>query len=201
MLTFQEYQALTEQSPILIWRANTETLCDYFNERWLEFRGRTLEQEYGNGWAEGVHPDDKTRCVEIYLTSFEKRQTFEMYYRLMRHDGQYRWILDRGVPFYDDDDQFCGYIGSCIDVTEQCEAEQEKEGIYKATIQGSQHIINNMLQQLQLIKKEIAKHSNFDKRKAENLDAIMIRSKELMQELSSIEDIDAKNIKESVSPK
>ena len=123
MLTLSEYQALIEQAPILIWRANTDALCDFFNERWLAFRGRTMEQEYGNGWAEGVHPDDFDRCLEIFLDSFKKHEIFEMEYRLIRYDGIYRWIFDRGVPFYTDNGEFAGYIGSCIDVTERVEAQ------------------------------------------------------------------------------
>jgi diguanylate cyclase (GGDEF)-like protein/PAS domain S-box-containing protein len=122
-LSLQEYEALVEQSPILSWRANTDALCDYFNERWLSFRGRTMEQEYGNAWAEGVHPDDFDRCLKIYLDNFNKRNIFEMEYRLMRFDGEYRWIFDRGVPFYKDAGEFAGYIGSCIDVTERVEAQ------------------------------------------------------------------------------
>jgi PAS domain S-box-containing protein len=123
-LTLQEYQALVEQSPIMIWRADTTALCDYFNERWLLFRGRTMEQEIGNGWAEGVHPDDYDRCLTIYLESFKNRETFEMEYRLMRHDGVYRWIFDRGVPYSSDQGEFAGYIGSCIDVTDRVEAQE-----------------------------------------------------------------------------
>lgn len=122
-LTLQEYEALVEQSPILIWRANTDALCDYFNERWLAFRGRSMEQEMGNGWAEGVHPEDFDRCLAKYLDGFHKREIFEMEYRLMRHDGIYRWIFDRGVPFYDNQEVFAGYIGSCIDVTDRVEAQ------------------------------------------------------------------------------
>lgn len=124
MLTLSEYQALIEQAPILIWRANKDTLCDYFNERWLAFRGRTMEQEYGNGWAEGVHPDDFDRCLNIFLDNFKKHKIFEMEYRLMRYDGIYRWIFDRGVPYYEDNGEFAGYIGSCIDVTERVEAQE-----------------------------------------------------------------------------
>lgn len=124
MLTLTEYQALIEQAPILIWRANTETLCDYFNQRWLEFRGRTMEQEYGNGWAEGVHPEDFDRCLKIFLEGFKKREVFEMEYRLMRHDGVYRWIFDKGVPYKNENGEFAGYIGSCIDVTQRVEAQQ-----------------------------------------------------------------------------
>ena len=123
-LTMKEYQALVEQAPILIWRANTSALCDYFNERWLAFRGRTLEQEYGNGWAEGVHPDDFDRCLRIFLDGFNMREVFEMEYRLLRYDGVYRWIFDRGVPFSDENGEFAGYIGSCADVTERVEAQE-----------------------------------------------------------------------------
>ena len=123
-LTLPEYAALVEQAPILIWRANPEALCDYFNYRWLSFRGRTMEQEYGNGWAEGVHPDDFDRCLKIFIDNFTIRKSFEMEYRLMRHDGAYRWVFDRGVPFYDADGVFAGFIGSCIDVTERVDAQE-----------------------------------------------------------------------------
>lgn len=126
-LTLPEYQALVEQSPILIWRANAEALCDYFNDRWLNFRGRTLEQESGNGWAEGVHPDDFDRCLKIYQDNFRDRSIFEMEYRLKRHDGAYRWIFDRGVPFSGADGAFAGFIGSCVDVTERVEAQAALE--------------------------------------------------------------------------
>ncbi len=122
-LSLSEYAALVEQSPILSWRANTDALCDYFNDRWLDFRGRTMEEEFGNGWAEGVHPDDFDRCLKIYLDNFNSRKVFEMEYRLKRHDGVYRWIFDRGVPF-NVEGVFAGYIGSCIDVTERVEAQE-----------------------------------------------------------------------------
>ncbi len=124
VLSFMEYRLLVEQAPILIWRANTTSECDYFNQRWLEFTGRTLEQEVGNGWAEGVHPDDFQDCLSIYVGHFAQRKPFEMTYRLRRHDGAYRWIFDRGVPFNDDDGNFAGYIGSCHDITERFQAQE-----------------------------------------------------------------------------
>lgn len=133
-LTKNEYQELVEQAPILIWRAGTDTLCNYFNERWLAFRGRSMAEEAGNGWAEGVHPDDFDRCLKIYLDNFNARQIFEMEYRLMRHDGKYRWIFDRGVPFYSEDGDFAGFIGSCIDVTERYEAEEFLKAAQEAEI-------------------------------------------------------------------
>lgn len=123
-LTLQEYEALIEQSPILSWRANIDALCDYFNDRWLSFRGRSMEEEYGNGWTEGVHPDDFDRCLKIYLDAFSAREIFEMEYRLKRYDGEYRWIFDRGAPFQNEHGEFAGYIGSCIDVTDRVDAQE-----------------------------------------------------------------------------
>ncbi len=122
LLSFEEYRILAEQAPIMIWRSDITTACDYFNERWLAFTGRTIEQEVGNGWTKGVHPEDIDKCLKIYSGAFQKREAFEMEYRLLRHDGQYRWLFDRGVPFEGSNGQFAGYIGSCIDVTEKVEA-------------------------------------------------------------------------------
>ena len=105
-------------SPILIWASGPDKLCNYFNEGWLTFTGRGLAQELGNGWAEGVHPEDLERCVETYVTAFDRRAAFRMEYRLRRADGEYRRILDAGTPRFAPDGTFCGYIGGCIDVTE-----------------------------------------------------------------------------------
>jgi PAS domain S-box-containing protein len=121
-LSASEYATIVEQAPILIWRADLSMGCDYFNERWLAFTGRTLAQERGNGWAEGVHADDLARCLEVYTSSFAARRPFEMEYRLRRHDGAWRWLLDRGAPFQDASGAFAGFIGSCVDVTERVEA-------------------------------------------------------------------------------
>jgi len=123
-LSLEEYALLVEQAPILIWRAGTDALCNYFNERWLEFTGRTMAQEAGNGWAEGVHPDDFQHCLDIYLDHFNRRQVFEMEYRLRRHDGAWRWLFDRGVPVFGPENAFLGFIGSCTDVTERVEAQE-----------------------------------------------------------------------------
>ncbi|GFO62741.1 ATP-binding protein [Geomonas paludis] len=119
------YLKILAQAPVLIWRANTRAECDWFNDTWLSFTGRTMEQEYGNGWAEGVHPEDLQRCVAIWLGAFDKRESFEMEYRLRRHDGEYRWILDIGRPMQAVDDSFAGYIGYCFDITDRKKAEME----------------------------------------------------------------------------
>ena len=151
LLSFEEYKILVEQAPIMIWRSNTTTACDYFNERWLVFTGRTMEQEIGNGWAEGVHPDDFDKCLKIYLDTFQKRGVFEMEYRLRRHDGQYRWIFDRRVPFKGSDGKFAGYIGSCIDVTEKVEAREYLQKMHREL----ESIVNERTAELQRKQKEL----------------------------------------------
>lgn len=127
MMDLEQYQLLVDSSPNMIWRADLTTGCDYFNKTWLNFTGRTMEEEYGFGWAEGVHPDDLDKCVKIYLDNFKLQHPFEMDYRLKRYDGQYRWINDRGVPIYDKNKNFIGFIGSCMDVTEKIEGQLLKD--------------------------------------------------------------------------
>ncbi|MBE0648892.1 MAG: PAS domain-containing sensor histidine kinase [Bacteroidales bacterium] len=112
------YLKIFEEFPALIWRSRLDKLCDYFNKTWLEFTGRTMEQEFGNGWAEGVHPDDFDFCLRTYVTAFDKKEAFLMEYRMKNKFGEYRWIRDFGRPFHDLDNSFIGYIGSCYDITE-----------------------------------------------------------------------------------
>ncbi|MGB6488003.1 MAG: PAS domain-containing sensor histidine kinase [Steroidobacteraceae bacterium] len=125
-LAFAEYRLLTEHSPVMIWRSGLDASCDYFNGRWLSFTGRTLEEELGSGWIEGVWSEDLDRCVAHYLEHFHRHEPFEMEYRLRRHDGVYRWIMDRGAPFTDDNGTFAGFIGSCVDVDERRKAEEAR---------------------------------------------------------------------------
>jgi PAS domain S-box-containing protein len=115
---------IAEAAPVMIWTSGVDTLCNYVNQPWLDFTGRKLEQELGNGWSEGVHPEDLEGCVTTYLTSFEAKRRFTMEYRLRRSDGEYRWILDSGVPRYSSDGSFEGFIGSCVDITEHKRAQQ-----------------------------------------------------------------------------
>jgi len=117
------FQHLMNTAPVMIWVSGTDKLCTWFNTPWLEFTGKTMAQERGNGWTEGVHTEDFDRCLDLYTSHFDRRIPFRLEYRLRRADGEYRWILDTGVPRFDADQAFLGYIGSCIDINAMKQAE------------------------------------------------------------------------------
>jgi PAS domain S-box-containing protein len=112
------YLNILDNFPNPIWRAGIDTKCNFFNQAWLEFTGRTIEEEMGDGWTKGIHEEDLNQCVKIYLDSFEKRKPFQMEYRIKHKDGTYHWLLDCGTPFYDEYGNLLGYIGSCYDISE-----------------------------------------------------------------------------------
>ena len=134
----ERFRHVANTAPVMIWMSGSDKLCTYFNEPWLEFTGRSLQQELGNGWSEGVHPDDRPHCLEIYTRSFDRREPFEMEYRLRRNDGEHRWILDRGVPRFDADGSFAGYIGSCVEVTERKLAQEALSGMSRKLIEAQE---------------------------------------------------------------
>ncbi len=119
------FRYLADNAPVLIWMSGLDKLCFHFNKTWLDFTGRTMEQELGNGWVEGVHPDDFQFCLDVYTTSFDMHQSFEMEYRLRRFDGEYHWMLDTGIPRFGADGEFLGYIGTCTDISDRKAVEQE----------------------------------------------------------------------------
>jgi len=128
MLSREEYASVVEHAPLMIWRADASSSRDYFNEKWLRFRGRTLEQEQGEGWTEGVHPADVAERMNVWRAHFALRQPFDLEYRLRRHDGEYRWIYDVGAPVYGSDGSFRGFVGSCMEVAPQAGRGAEKRG-------------------------------------------------------------------------
>lgn len=111
------FRLLADAAPVMIWMSGANGMCTYFNRAWLQFRGRTLEREAGNGWAEGLHPDDRDACLETILTSFSSRQPFRIQFRMLRSAGDYGWIENCGVPLSETDGSFAGFMGAAVDIT------------------------------------------------------------------------------------
>jgi two-component system sensor kinase FixL len=121
------FRTVADVPPVMIWMSGTEKEGVFFNKGWLEFTGRTVDQELGEGWLKGVHAEDLAHVLDICGTAFGKREPFTVEYRLRRHDGEYRWLLDTGTPRFDADGAFLGYIGSCIDIGERKQAELDHQ--------------------------------------------------------------------------
>ncbi|HMD71798.1 MAG TPA: PAS domain S-box protein [Bryobacteraceae bacterium] len=115
----ERFRSLADTAPVMILMSDTNARCTYFNHAWLEFRGRALEEELGNGWTEGLHPDDRDLCLESYLKSFSSRSPFRMQYRIQKADGEYVWVELSGVPRYHDNGEFAGLMASAIDVSDR----------------------------------------------------------------------------------
>jgi PAS domain S-box-containing protein len=118
----ERFRDMADAAPVMIWVSGLDKQCTFFNKPWLDFRGRTMVQELGRGYIEGLHPDDWDRCSAIYNSAFESRSPFRKECRLRRADGEFRWILDNATPLYGGG-EFAGYIGCCVDITEQKEIE------------------------------------------------------------------------------
>jgi PAS domain S-box-containing protein len=134
----ERFRLMSNTTPVLIWMADTDKLYTYFNKTWLDFTGRPLSAELGNGWADGIHVDDLLQCLETYTEAFDRREPFRMEYRLRASDGKYHWLLDIGVPRFNSDNSFAGYIGSCIDVTERRLAEEALSSISGRLIEAQE---------------------------------------------------------------
>ncbi|HTT22672.1 MAG TPA: ABC transporter substrate binding protein [Candidatus Sulfotelmatobacter sp.] len=189
----ERFRRVANTAPVMIWMSGTDKLCNYFNKPWLDFTGRSLEQELGNGWAEGVNSEDLSSCLTTYTESFDTRQQFEMEYRLRRHDGEYRWIFDSGVPRFNTDGSFAGYIGSCLDVTERKRAEEALSTIGRRLIEAHEEertrigreLHDDINQRLALLAVELDQwskeksHANFSEHLSHTQSRIMEISKDV----------------------
>jgi PAS domain S-box-containing protein len=125
----ERFRLVADTAPVLIWMSSMDKLCNFFNQGWLDFTGRCMKDEVGYGWALGIHPEDLQVCLETYSASFDARADFQMEYRLRRFDGEYRWVIHHGVPRFESDGTFCGYIGSCTDITERKSAAESLQAL------------------------------------------------------------------------
>jgi PAS domain S-box-containing protein len=134
----ERFRQLASVAPVMIWTSGLDKGCADVNRPWLDFTGRTLEQELGGGWAESIHPDDWPASLDAYSRAFDRHDSFRIEYRLRRADGEYRWVLATGVPRYKPDGSFAGYIGSAIDVTEQKAAHEALSGLSGRLIEAQE---------------------------------------------------------------
>jgi len=153
----ERFRLVANTAPVLIWMSGTDKHCTFFNQGWLSFTGRSMQQELGEGWVIGVHPEDVQRCIKTYSASFDARAPFEMEYRLRRHDGEFRWIVDYGTPRFEIDGTFCGYIGSALDITERKSSEESLQSL-------SGRLIHAQEQERARIAREL--HDDFSQRLA-----------------------------------
>ena len=187
----ERFRNMADSAPVMIWASGADKLFTFFNKGWLIFTGRTVEEELGNGWAQGVHPDDLDRCFATYTSSFDLRRDFQMEYRLRRVDGEFRWVLDKGVPCFGPGGVFAGYIGSAIDITdlkrvqEEALARQKLESL-SALTRGIAHDFNNLmgtiLAEAELAENDLAEGSSPGE-EIHQIKAVAIRASEVVREL------------------
>ena len=135
----RRFRTLADNAPVMIWMGGPDKRCTWFNRGWLEFVGHPLEHELGDGWVENVHPEDRADCLRIYETRFAAREPFTMEYRLLRHDGEWRWVLHTGAPNLAADGMFEGYLASCVDITDQKQAAERVEPSRDQRQPGTSH--------------------------------------------------------------
>ena len=148
------FRLVADTAPGLIWMSGIDRVCTYVNKPWLDFTGRSLDHELGVGWSEGVHRDDLQRCLNTFTQSYDRREKFRVEYRLRRHDGEYRWMLDIGVPRFNQDRSFAGYIGIAVDVTERKIAEEDLRQLNR-TLQGQTALLQSREELLTMFVKNV----------------------------------------------
>jgi len=128
----QYFRDLVDAAPVMLWTTDADERCTYLSQRWYDFTGRTPEQDLGRGWLDNVHPDDRQRTVAAYLDAAAARAPVSLDFRLRRHDGSYRWVIDNGLPRLDEHGHPNGYVGTVIDVHERRVLQERFEQVARA---------------------------------------------------------------------
>jgi PAS domain S-box-containing protein len=189
--TEERFRNMADTAPVMIWLAGTDKLCTFFNKTWLTFTGRRLEEEQGDTWRKAIHPADLEQCFRIYTSAFDARRDFQLEYRLRRADGEYRWVLDNGIPRFAPSGAFAGYIGSAVDITDLKRIQQEALSRQKietlvSLTRGIAHDFNNMvgsiLAQAELAESDIAERL-LPVEAIRHIKEVAIRASEIVREL------------------
>ena len=188
----ERFRSMADAAPVLIWVSGPDKLCTWFNQGWLAFVGRSMDQELGMGWAEHVHPDDLDRCLGTYNKAFDTRTAFSMTYRMKRHDGEYRWVLDSGIPRHEPGGRFMGYIGCSIDITDRQQAE---EALHEASRRKDEflailsHELRNPLSPIRMAVTLLNSRSSPDPEMQDLRDTIDRQTKQLTRLLDDLLDV------------
>jgi len=195
--TEERFRTIADSAPVLIWMSGTDTLRTYFNRRWLDFTGRPLKEELGDGWIKGVHPDDVANFLESYTKSFDQHVPFTITYRVKRRDREYRWLIDTGTPRFNPDGSFAGYIGSCIDETDRRAAEEVLRNVSRKLIEAQEKErkriarelhddINQRLAMLAIELQQLDSSPIFQTRRHERIERLLKRTTEISSDLQAL---------------
>ncbi|HET7369507.1 MAG TPA: PAS domain-containing sensor histidine kinase [Gammaproteobacteria bacterium] len=182
--TGSQYRLIVEHAPVMIWRSSRDGVADYFNGAWLEFTGRTFEQEQKDRWVDGIHPDDVKHVIHLYREHFERRGRFEAEYRLRRHDGVYRYVVDRAAPYCDDNGEFAGYIGWCVDVQDRRESTGAKSAYLRLLAHEQRTPLTSLKMYLEALRRKAVKGEPLDETIFSRMNDQIDRFDRLITELS-----------------
>lgn len=182
--TGSQYRLIVEHAPVMIWRSDRDGVVDYFNGAWLDFTGRSYEQEQDDRWSNGIHPDDVDDCARTYGEQFARREPFEIEYRLRRRDGVYRYVVDRAAPFHDDDGDFCGYIGWCVDVQDRRESTGAKSAYLRLLAHEQRTPLTSLKMYLEALRRKAIKGDPLDETIFTRMNEQIDRFDRLITELS-----------------
>jgi len=195
----EQFRQVADNAPVMIWMTDENKLCNFVNKGWLKFTGRKKEQEMGYGWIEGMHPDDYSRCAEVFEEAFFERRGYSLEYRFRREDDEYRWLSETGAPRYSAEGKFEGYIGTCVDIHEMKVHEKRKDDFIKMASHELKTPVTSIKGYVQIL---LTMFNDYNKNKEEfspvaiqtslsTIDKQIVKLNRLMSELLDLSRIDS----------